>query len=625
MWRIDEFEIIGPSYLRGLRLTLPMGLTCIIGPRGSGKTSLAEALRFVLTGLPSDSKSRMGLLKDNMGQATIVLKTVSKADPTESRYVVSRTYPAAAAISTADGRPLTNVELDRGTFLPFDAFSSREIEDIADESLGGRRRQLLDSLKAEPLREIELSISEKRRALDANADVLRSLAQTIKGIEEQLEELSGAPDRLAALPAMDQGEDAVRLAASTRQQGQTQSEVESLRKTWNDVAALKGRIVADREALFQIGVSVDPESSNYRSLSQAGDAVAAALQDTAAFLAQAIQRLERLQLAISESGKELRVTQEEQSVAHQRLMEAHAALGQAIQVRNRALQDVAKLELLGNELKDAKRKREEALQLRRSLKADYVSQRDRVSELREGVAAQLARDCGPSVRLRVERHADAQEYQQTLLRGLSGSGIRNQDEVVQELMGMRPEQLSQALLEGDLEEMEHALRLGKDRTKRVFDALRANTNPLELEVLATDDKVCIELNVGTEVDQIYKDASELSRGQKCTALLPLLLARRETPLLIDQPEDNLDNHFIYETVVDAIRRIKPKRQMIFITHNANIPVLAEAELVVVMDSDGRAGYVKKVGTLDECREEIVDLLEGGKEAFALRSERYGRA
>jgi exosome complex RNA-binding protein Rrp42 (RNase PH superfamily) len=65
--------------------------------------------------------------------------------------------------------------------------------------------------------------------------------------------------------------------------------------------------------------------------------------------------------------------------------------------------------------------------------------------------------------------------------------------------------------------------------------------------------------------------------------------------------------------------------MIFITHNANIPVLADAELVIVMNSDGKIGYVEKSGSVDECRDEIVDLLEGGREAFELRRERYARA
>ena len=65
--------------------------------------------------------------------------------------------------------------------------------------------------------------------------------------------------------------------------------------------------------------------------------------------------------------------------------------------------------------------------------------------------------------------------------------------------------------------------------------------------------------------------------------------------------------------------------MIFITHNANIPVLAEADLVIVMNSDGRIGFVEKSGTVDQCRDQIIDLLEGGRRAFELRSKRYGSA
>ena len=144
-------------------------------------------------------------------------------------------------------------------------------------------------------------------------------------------------------------------------------------------------------------------------------------------------------------------------------------------------------------------------------------------------------------------------------------------------------------------------------------------------MIAIEDRIGIELNVSSTGKANFKDAAELSRGQKCTALLPILLARRDSPLIIDQPEDNLDNHFIFETVVNAVQRLKRHRQMIFITHNANIPVLAEADLVLVMNSDGRIGAVEKSGTVDECREQIIDLLEGGREAFELRSKRYASA
>jgi ABC-type cobalamin/Fe3+-siderophores transport system ATPase subunit len=157
-----------------------------------------------------------------------------------------------------------------------------------------------------------------------------------------------------------------------------------------------------------------------------------------------------------------------------------------------------------------------------------------------------------------------------------------------------------------------------------LESLRVGIDPYELEILSMEDLINIELDVSREGASVFRDASELSRGQKCTALLPLLLARRAAPLLVDQPEDNLDNHFIFRTVVQSLRRLRSKRQMIFVTHNANIPVLAEADLVIVLGSDGRTGYVEKQGSVDDCKQEIIDLLEGGREAFERRGHRYGR-
>lgn len=244
---------------------------------------------------------------------------------------------------------------------------------------------------------------------------------------------------------------------------------------------------------------------------------------------------------------------------------------------------------------------------------------------RAALASDLQRKIGTGVRVRILRNADNLVYQQMLLQALRGAGVRNYDGILAGLMRLRPEQLAQIIQENDVNEFEDLLALGRERSAKILAAFRTALNPLEVEIIDIEDRVSIELNVASAAQPHFKDAAELSQGQKCTALLPLLLSRREMPLLIDQPEDNLDNHFIYETVVDAVRRLRDVRQMIFITHNANIPVLGEADLVVVMNSDGKKGFIQKAGSLDECREEIIDLLEGGKKAFDARSRRYGKA
>jgi ATPase subunit of ABC transporter with duplicated ATPase domains len=265
------------------------------------------------------------------------------------------------------------------------------------------------------------------------------------------------------------------------------------------------------------------------------------------------------------------------------------------------------------------------LDRRKSLKATHILMRDQISTLREEVASELQREAGERIRIRIMRNADHLAYQQMLVDALRGARVRNHDEIITALMQLRPEQLAQLIQVNDCGSFEELTSFGKERSRRILDAFRETIDPLALEVIAIEDRIGIELNVSSSGQPNFKDASDLSRGQKCTALLPILLARRDSPLIIDQPEDNLDNHFIFETVVNAVQRLKRRRQMIFITHNANIPVLAEADLVLVMNSDGRVGVVEKSGTVDECREQIIDLLEGGREAFHLRSKRYATA
>ena len=106
--------------------------------------------------------------------------------------------------------------------------------------------------------------------------------------------------------------------------------------------------------------------------------------------------------------------------------------------------------------------------------------------------------------------------------------------------------------------------------------------------------------------------------------IPILLVESERPLLIDQPEDNLDNAFVFETVVQSITGASQNRQLIFVTHNPNIPVLGDAACVFALRSTGRAATVANAGTVDDVAQDIVTILEGGHAAFEARRERYGR-
>ena len=114
-----------------------------------------------------------------------------------------------------------------------------------------------------------------------------------------------------------------------------------------------------------------------------------------------------------------------------------------------------------------------------------------------------------------------------------------------------------------------------------------------------------------------------SPGQKTTALLAFILSYGNEPLLLDQPEDDLDNELIYNLIVKQLRKIKSKRQVIVITHNANIVVNGDAEMVFPLKVAGGETHVRRAASIQEkeVREAICDILEGGKQALEQRYRR----
>ena len=123
----------------------------------------------------------------------------------------------------------------------------------------------------------------------------------------------------------------------------------------------------------------------------------------------------------------------------------------------------------------------------------------------------------------------------------------------------------------------------------------------------------------------FRPISQASAGQRSAAMLAFLLAHGDEPLILDQPEDDLDNHLIYDLVVRQIHEIKSRRQIIVITHNPNIVVNGDAEMVHAMDFLNGQCVVRRFGSLQEVgvRDEICRVMEGGREAFRRRYRRLG--
>lgn len=145
-------------------------------------------------------------------------------------------------------------------------------------------------------------------------------------------------------------------------------------------------------------------------------------------------------------------------------------------------------------------------------------------------------------------------------------------------------------------------------------------------------EVDFELNVNypNYSKEKYKNRKHLSFGQRAVGVLLLVLhgateLGETRPLFIDQPEDDLDNTYIYHILVKEFLSIKEKRQVILATHNPNIPMAGQSENILVMDSDGHQGWVATTGSFgnQSISDRVMKILEGDFEAFRKRAEIYG--
>lgn len=118
---------------------------------------------------------------------------------------------------------------------------------------------------------------------------------------------------------------------------------------------------------------------------------------------------------------------------------------------------------------------------------------------------------------------------------------------------------------------------------------------------------------------------KLSDGQRNTVVLALLLVKNDGPILIDQPEDDIDSDFIFRYLVPVLRDRKNRRQIILVSHNSNIVVNGDADLVYALEFRAGKGRIRAQGGLDiqPVHDAVLDIMEGSEDAFRRRREKYG--
>ena len=264
-----------------------------------------------------------------------------------------------------------------------------------------------------------------------------------------------------------------------------------------------------------------------------------------------------------------------------------------------------------------------------------------ISEARAQIAQDLADRLatidqrGPMITISVEASADCTSFERylddTFLNQERGGHFHARG-VAGKLSQLTPAELAWAILTSDQEMLVAEDRLDDEQATRLLAAFTLFEDDPDTGVTLVADELLelLELQEQPLEDLVTiladgRPVHELSPGGRSSAMLPLIALSDEVPLIIDQPEDNLDNRMVGQTLSSILARLKERRQIIVTTHNPNIVVGGDAEQVVVLNAPtSRSAEVEDTGNID--RPEIIDavikIMEGGREAFEERSRRY---
>jgi len=623
--RVLSMEVQG-GFLDGLTLRFNDDLTTLIGGRGAGKSAILETLRYALNSpVYSDQSERMSLVRHAMGSGGWVRLVIERPGNRQQLYEITRVLdqaPRVADLSTGHAFEVPPMELFGAGGSPV-ILLQREIQAVArDDSF---RRQLLDEIIGDDARQADLTV---RRTVED----LRRNHRTIEGVEHQLArreeyterlgrlnadiayfEQQGVADKLdrQARASADQARvdtAAQRTADAASKHADTTSEVIDLLTT--GAAGLKDGRSEHATILRELAADVEATRDRIRPALSSIDVDLHALRDRVSAVAG---NWPTLMTSLDEDLRRIQADLGGSQLDAQRYLNA-------VQQRTALQPIVDNLARHEQELLELQTRR---LELLRRLQ----DQRREAFALRRGAAALVNRQLTGKLEMNVSYLGNIADFADRLSTILKGSRVSSDAiDTIAAKSGTDGVELSRMTAQGTDAVANHFGITDAMATRLVHWLSDEPARLRQIEVLAPEDSVSIALLI----DGKLRDLGKLSMGQKATALLLLVFAQGGRPLVLDQPEEDLDNRFVYDDVVLLLRAEKGivdprRRQIIVATHNANIPVNGNAELVLSLADEGGRCAVRTRGSIDDAtvRSEIRTILEGGADAFRRRAEKYG--
>lgn len=639
--RITGFSVKGAKFLADQVLSFSESLNCVIGGRGSGKSSLLEYMRFALNQDDAPGKDqdaalsrKRSQLKESLGDAAEI-RIAFEAEGGVSDTLVYEPSRKDGPQRRIEGRDVSDLNtVTRQLQAQF--FSQGELSRMTSGAQGQSQvLALIDASSGPELIKLNADERELKGALKALFQARRDearLAHEISVAEQEVTELTRQLEARAALQGDSKRNQlalqARRFLASLQEQYKAEvAAVDVARQllmaqgaslpdsasAWPNAEWFASKVAVHDEARAALIGGINSALAEYQRLvgdvlgpDSTGPVLAAIEADQAAFRA-----------ACTEKG-----IREEDIARLQELEEARQGKLKLVADRNAAL---AKVKLQAAEFEPTLT----------ALHAVWRKQFDVRKQTADDIQSKVASN---TVRLRSSFMNDLESFRQLWKRLAPRDGrsklARRWEDIGDDLFGSWRTRNKEA----SPWETAEAGRTDGVVLPSFYGEMLDDLQPAMLKHLDSADVQPIWEDIrltrvgdGIDVDLLRDDQSvagsmtgALSEGQRNTVLLNLMLAKGEGPIVIDQPEDELDSSFIYKTLVTDLRSAKLKRQLIIATHNANLPVNADAELIYALEARDGHGQALAQGGLDRAHvaDAVLDIMEGSEQAFKRRSEKY---
>jgi type III restriction enzyme len=649
---ISSISVSNSQFLGPIELTFNPQYNALIGGRGTGKSTILEYLRWALCDQPPASEdpdapnyqSRRSRLIENtlkpLNATVDVGFTVNDVVHVVRRD--SKDGSLLIKIGNDDMRPCNEAEVR--TLLPIQAYSQKQLSDVSvrTEELS---RFITAPIRAE-LNQLDRRIEERaerirqtyanRRRQQALQNDLARRALEARSLQEQADSIRNS---LTGLSEEDR---------SLLNEGKSYDAAEEIVGGWlADLKTLAGGLSALSSSITgNLSQAEPPPETPEAAL------LRAAHEEYVSIMARAREVADAL---LPEIRKPIDAVDGTPWAEWRQKLQAfrdsyNAAVGRSSTHRERMEQLQAIEGRLSSFHKETARLQEELKTLNTAGEV-YNTERQAWYKLKaerdglfDGQCQKLTENANGAIRAHIKRFADAGDFVERLRESLSGSNIRREklEALGASIVEAENPQDRWARVLSELEQLaafepeKEGADLRPDTPSLAAAGLTATDLDRVARKLQSDDWLALSLiDVKSEPvfeyrsrENDYIPFSNASAGQQATALLKTLLNQIGPPLLVDQPEEDLDNPVMQE-IVEQLWNAKQKRQIIFVSHNANLVVNGDAELVAWCDyrkaGDQSGGKIAGEGAIDvpDVRDAIKRIMEGGEAAFNLRREKYG--